>query len=46
MFVQKGRGIKKLKMEEKHQKTAKGGQCRRKRTPNPSCCPLLWDLTE
>jgi len=31
MFVQKGRGIKKLKMEEKHQKTAKGGQCRRKR---------------
>jgi len=27
-------------------KTAKGGQCRRKRTPNPSCCPLLWDLTD
>jgi len=23
-----------------------GGQCRWNRTPNPSCCPLLWDLTD
>jgi len=34
-----------LKMKN-GRKTAKGGQCRWKRSPNPSCCPLLWDLTE
>jgi len=35
----------KIKNGWKTPKTAKGGQCRWKRTRNPSCCPL-WDLTD
>jgi len=34
-----------IKNRRKNSKTFAGGQCKWLRTPNPSCCPVLWDFT-